>query len=284
MTANRSDWEMLQLDLMRIHNFQVKDFFRDVPELSSSATDGARSAYFAIPRNRLRYNSLIDDDDSALIALTKMMFFWLTIRAGDTLLPSIYAAPSALWEEEVKYKPQVQLVFQQDEASVPQGETRLESIISFRLMNETELTMNETKARTLANQIANTLANGSGYTFNKGKVYCYYTDKERGYDLRILVLNESEGREVVNKILQIQDHPFDEKFLRFSDPKRSNTAPRITRRIYNKQLKERRWRPNAVMRFRQAFLLVHGYGRAITLVDGTGRYLDGLAIWRRGTS
>lgn len=161
------------------------------------------------------------------------------------------------------------MYFQQDRASVSPGYSPIRAELSFRLMNETEDTLTQANLQTLATKIKNEFALNRGYTFNKGKNIALYQDKEHGYFLQIYVINESEGIEVVRKVLSIQGHTYDEDKFRFTQPKRNSLNTVTNKVIAGETYKKLRWRPTATVRFQWASLIIRTRPLPYWLVDRT---------------
>jgi hypothetical protein len=112
--------------------------------------------------------------------------------------------------------------------------------------------------------------------FTKGPKIITYTDKKLGYKLQIYTTLLSEGESLIKKILGIRNHTFDEDKLGESAKPKKKSVNRATstRRVYNRTVKIRKWRPIANVRFRHAYLYVHGLDDVIPLVDTTGEWFD----------
>lgn len=219
-------------------------------------------------RTALRDSLLVGTKDSRSTALFKIQYFRDQVQKTH-LKPTIIGQIKDTFDESVSYKCQVQLYFRQDSDAVPVDKKPVDAQISFRL-DETYKTISKSKYESLANKIKATLAAGDGYKWSKGKILCLYNDEERGYRLQIYALNETEGEQVIKKILSIQDHPFDEKLFRHSTPKRNseNTPSKVT--ILGTSYTEPRWRPTATVQFMWADLIVWNVPEPICLVDNSG--------------
>ena len=150
--------------------------------------------------------------------------------------------------------------------------------ISFRLHDETSESINEAKAKIIANGIKRELISGKkGIYFSKGKNIYSYQDKSLGYWLQIYATSQNEAEKVIKPVLGIRNHVYDADKLRESLPQRASlNIPRKTNIVYGKKKKERRWRPTARVRFRSAYLHVHGLDYNIPLIDTTGHWFDAL--------
>lgn len=221
-------------------------------------------------RLNLRDTLLINSKDSRTTATWKMDFFYFQVLKVQ-YKPTIIGQPKLDFDEKVAYKCQVELRFEQDKSALPKGERPTTAEIIFRL-DETHLTITNTKISAIAAKIKSELVvAGKGWTWNKGKYIALYDDPERGYHLQIYALNATEGENVVKKILDIQNHPFNEKLLRITEPKRNsdNTPQSVT--ILGERVKLPKWRPSAKVRFVWADLHVWNLEESISLVDLSGR-------------
>lgn len=252
----------LQRKLMRAPNIgfnaEVQRWFKD---LDSNADIGRRA---------LRDSLLIQKNESRTSAMFKVQYFRDFVQKVHSQ-PVIIGIPKEQFDTniEVEYKPVVQLYFQQDRASIVPGYAPVTAEISFRLMNETEDTLTQANLQILARSIKSQFALNQGFTFDKGKNIALYNDKEHGYSLQIYTINESEGINIIRKILSIQNHTFDENKFRFTEPKRKSLNNPGNKTIAGEVYKKRRWRPTATVRFQWASLTIHTRPLPYWLVDRT---------------
>lgn len=216
----------------------------------------------------LRDSLLIGTKDSRQTAIFKIQYFRDQVQKVH-LSPSIIGVPKEQFDLgiEFAYKPIIQLYFQQDRSAIVEDYAPITAEISFRLMNESTETISKSNLEVLAAKIKTEFASGQGYTFNKGKLITHYRDKEHGYYLQLYVINESEGVEVTKKILDIQNHVYNEDFFRKTEPKKSSVNTTSNQTIAGKPYKKARWRPTGTVRFQYASILIHGVPDAIYLVD-----------------
>lgn len=270
LPLNFGHWEHLQDMIRRDHNKLVAHYFRDLgknwdPEISSN-------------RGALRVACTIDDKDTAVMTQIRLYFFYEVLGYGKKRLGIFYGMPALDFQESFEGRPQVFLFFSQDKASVPDGLSPITAEISFRLMDETSESITPAKALSLANKIKREMMEGDKEIyFNKGKYLINYNDRKNGLALRIYATSEPEGERIIKKILTIRDISFDASHFSVSTPKRnSENLPKGTHTVYGKSRKKRRWRPTARVRFRYAYLYVHGLNEPIPLFDVTGQWFDAL--------
>ncbi len=269
---NFSHWEHLQDMIRRDHNKLLGRYFKDLgqnwtPEITST-------------RGAIRTACTIQDQDTSTITLLRLFYFYIMLGYAFRGLAPVFGIPCRQFQESYEIHPQVFLYFSQDRQSVPDGLTPVEAEISFRLKDETKSSFTPAKARILAAKVAAVFVeNKKGITFDKGKEIITYTDPEHGLKcLQIFSMNEKEGEDIIKKILNVLNLPFDSKRLGKSDKykKASITKPVGTELVYGKQKPKKRWRPTARVRFRHAYVILDNRDFPVSLVDTTGQFYDSI--------
>lgn len=264
-------FEHLQDLIRKEHNKVVARFFKDLgPEDWQLDT--------STPRSSLRTGCTIQDGDTADMTLMRLYLFYEILGYGRKRLGNFYGVPATSFQESFEGKPEVFLYFSQDKDSVPEGYTPVDAEISFRLMDETSASITEGNALTLAKAIkAELTENNKGITFNKGKNIVSYTDRSLGYKFQVYTSSQKDGEEIIKKVMSIRNHVPDDLKIKISTPKKNSiNIPKGTELVYGKQRKKRRWRPTAKVRFRYAYLYIHGIEQQIMLLDTTGYWIDAL--------
>jgi hypothetical protein len=261
-----SPWEHLQTVVMQTYNRKVREEFSDLgaedwdPDIATS-------------RGSLRVACTVLDDDSAVMVQIRMQLFYFILRKAGDLQTPIYGIPVPSFQEARKFRPQIQLYFQEDEQDIEEGYAPVTGEISFRLMNQTPETLSEGEIHTYANKVKAAFGTAHGFIWKKGRTLCAYTDRNRGYQLQLLCYNESEGRRVIEQVLDIQSHTPDWKYLNVStNAEPLSRFPIIppTEVIVGKSRRTPRQRPIADVRFRYAALHVHGAPNPWILIDLSG--------------
>lgn len=258
------EWENLQ-DIVRLeHNKAVKAYFKNQPDDDVSN-----------PKPRLKHSCLMKDDDTSTMTLMRMWLFEITCGHAQSLQRPVYGVPWYEIQSERTFKPQVKLYFLEpynfdihSDKKIPQAEGE----ITFRLMDESSETISRTKAEALARQIKNVFATPP-FTWNKGHFKCTYSDKTRGYELKLFVTNKIEGERMIRAVLDIQNHPFDRDYLQFIDNDRSYPTNPGTHRVYGRTTQKFVRRRATGVRFSFAQLLVWGKQNPINLVATSGSRL-----------
>lgn len=268
-----SEWEHLQSTLMRTHNRLVYNEFSDLG-------DDAWDPDITTPRSSLRTACTLKDNDTSSMALLRLYLFYTVVRGGRDNWPEIYGIPSTEFQEIITFLPQVRLWFSEDYSAVPDGQSPVRAWLSFRVMNETSQTYNESKARTLANKINSEFSVSGGYRWRKGSYLCSYVDHHKGYHTQVLAISEAEGKEVIRKMLSVNGDTLDEEKFSLSTKNKPSVNNPGNHSVYGKSVRKYRYRPTAYVRFRYAELNLHGLPTPITLVDTTGRRRNPLVTAR----
>jgi hypothetical protein len=253
---NFSDWEHLQSTLRIYHNKMVREEFSDI-----TADDD-----ISIPRSSLKRACLLADDDTVDMTILRFWLFFMHTRKARDFQAPLFGMPVADYEERVRYKPQVTLYFGQDDDSVPQGGSPSNAELSFRLINETPQTITESELNTLALRIKNEFGTANGYRWRKGKILCTYKNIDDGINSMVYAYSESEGTEVIRKICDAANRPFDNDYLTIHESRRSWPSSAGTQVILGKSRKKPVQRPIVYVRFRRATVSIHGLPNPITLV------------------
>ena len=265
-------FEHLQSVIKKLHNKEVRNTFSDLggdewlPNINSS-------------RASLRQACTIYDSDSALMMLLKQNLYYLSLRKAQDYQAPVVGMPKGSLDPIRKYKPQIFLYFKEDSGDVEEGYNPVDGRISFRLMDEDSETITKTRLTTLANKIKTEFGVSNGYTWKKGKEYYSYTDKAKGYQLQILAFNESEARQLITKILDIQGHTFQgKKFRKATNDDPTAAYPTIPpqQSILGELTREPRLRPVATVRFQYAIANIWGKPDLIPLYDRSFTYLNAL--------
>lgn len=258
--------EHVQNLVRRYVNREIREHFADLggddwePEVGTT-------------RGAMRYALTHDDNDALSMTLLRLFLYYFTYGQARSLQAPVYGIPVQDLQQSVKFHPQIRLYFYEDVSQVDDFTSPATGEISFRLIGETEHTINESKARSYANKIKTLFAANSGFLWHKGKELWVYYDLARGYKLQVYAYNESEAKRVMEQVLDIQGHTpdWDEHLSDATKRKHLNSASTVkTEFIYGKQRKLPRRLPNAYVRFKFAELKIWGMPNDITLIDRTG--------------
>jgi hypothetical protein len=254
---NFSEWKHLQSTLLIYHNKMVRDEFSDI-----TADDD-----IAIPRGSLKIACLLKDSDTVSMTILRLYLLFFHARKAQDLQAPIYGVPVGDVNERMAHKPQVQLLFQQDDDSVPQKKHSSRAEIHFRLVNETSQTLTESDLDTLARRIKAEFGTDNGYRWRKGHLLVTYKSPSEGLSLQLYAYNESEAREVIEKVCNAAQKTFDNNYIVVHESKQNFPTNPGTQVILGKDRDNYLKRPVVYVRFRRATLAVSGLPNPITLVS-----------------
>ena len=258
-------WEQWYNVARRVYNRQVDAEFRDI-DIQSRPED----LDYNVPRNALYRACRLHDADSAPQAACKMMLFYFGLGHALESMP-LYTMPTDRYQQQVKFAPQVTLYFKEDLADIEPGYSPIDAEISFRIKNESYSTITEADLRALATEIRSEFATANGYRWRKGRVKVNYRDFENGYLLSLNAYSEQEAREVIRKVLNLQEHTLDDSKLTINQLGEAPDIVPANQMIYGRSRRPPRKRPVGYVRFIYAQVHIWGIQEAIFLVDRSGR-------------
>lgn len=270
LPADFSQQEHLQSTIRSWINREVRDYFSDV-----GADDWDPD--ILTPRASLRVACHHEDTDSLLMTSLRWQLFE-RIRRSKFDVPWL-GLPAAEYNQERKYKPQIYLFFQEDLGDTEFGYHPVTGRVSFRAMGYDNNTFTPTVAQTFASRINTEFANGGGFIWRKGRLMMTYNDWGNGYALQVLARDEGYGRQLIAKVLDLQNDNIDEAILKVNQTQNEAAAYPIippNDYIYGESRRMPRKRPLADVRFQYAVAHVHGLANPIPLVDRTGLYPSAL--------
>ncbi|MGB5768946.1 MAG: hypothetical protein WBM32_03615 [Crocosphaera sp.] len=269
---NFNAYEHLQDVVRKTHNREVRDAFSDLgddewlPDINT-------------PRGSLRQACTIDDKDTASMILMRQNLFFLTLRKAKDYQADIIGTPKGNVDSTRQYRPQIVFSFKEDSGNIEEGYDPVVGRLSFRLMDETSTSITNNKLQQLANKIKLEFGSNNGYVWKKGKKYYAYTDKAKGYQLQILAINENEAKDLIRKVLAIQNHVLEEKRLTTNtNADQAEAYPIIPPNIniLNEVQREPRKRPVANVRFQHAVCNIWGKQKIVPLYDRSFTFLNAL--------
>lgn len=198
---------------------------------------------------------------------------------------TIYEAPEAL-SDRMSGRPEVQLVFRQDSdfkkgTNQPgyHGRNRRKGQISFRLMNETSETLSKAELTRIGARIKELFGANNGYIWEKGKELYSYSDWTKGYHFQLLCRNETYAKDLITKVLSIQNHTPDWKLLF----KNENNVPSArypenpgTKVILGETVELKKYRSLVEVRFEQAVAHIKERISPVILYDRRGKRANAL--------
>jgi hypothetical protein len=268
LPENFSPTEHFQDLVRRVYNREVREWFADFGDDEDINS----------PRGTLKRGCLHLEDDPVTLTLARMHLFDMQVRRLAE--QPILGVPNDNFQQAREFVPQIVLYFKEDLQDVEPGFQAIDGVIRVRVKGETSDTISMAKAESLARDIRSEFATGGGYVWRKGRSMMTYVEKQKQYKLHILCRSESEGREVVGKVLNIQNDTPKWELAKLNDavePGQAYPANPGTEVVLGKSRKKVRRRPIADVRFQHALLHVWGTERPTVLVDRSGRFRYALA-------
>jgi hypothetical protein len=250
---------------MQVHNKIVRDAFADTPTDDDITT----------PRGSLKVACTLRDNDSALMTALRYMLFYYDLGQARALHPEIYGIPTTVFQEIRAFKPHVKLYFQEDREDVDDGYQPVRGEVSFRVMNETSESMTPSEVTRLRNEVRRVFETGNGYVWKKGRLLCNYVHKEKGYQFQLLCRSETEAKDLIGKILSVNNDTPQWKRLNVSandEPSQAYPIIPETVNILGERRRMPRHRPLANVRFQYAELNLYGMKKPIILCDRSGTF------------
>ncbi|WGV23700.1 hypothetical protein [Halotia branconii] len=256
-------WEHLQGQYITEFNRRVRQYFSDHNDnWQPNVADKRSSMRVAC--------TMLDTDNHAMMALRMSFFFDLLGYSKKDLI--VYHGSRENIDPPVEGHPKVLLYFSQDMESIPKGYDKVDAEISFRIMNETQATFTEAKAKALGVKIKQQfIQNGQGIVFTKGKDIYSYVDKLNGYRMRVYCTTETDAIDVVRRALECQNFTYNKNNLTKHEPKKTSDPKPGNHLVYGKQRPKKRYRPIANVRFRYATCEVPGMNKEVVLYDTTNK-------------
>ena len=249
-----------------LHNFLVDAYFQKVNE--DSLPMQSEKDYY-------RQASRVEDSDSVVMYIARKLYFNDLKGMDLDALSEVYMLPiSELSDISLSGIPQLCLHFIESNYLVDSGRRIGEGKIKgIRLMKFRANTMKDTEAKALAKKIKTVF--GSPFEWKKGKNMLSYSDYENGYNLQILCETKEGGKNVLEKVLAIQDHTIVQKYINYKEndsPEEAypDTPQNIT--ILEKEVKDVDRRPIVSVSFRVSYLYLRNVGKPRVLYDKTNRY------------
>lgn len=186
---------------------------------------------------------------------------------------AIYGIPSTLYQEtKFDFLPQITLHFAEDKEDVEPTYQRVYGEINFRITGETYKTISKAELTIIAQKVKEVFGNERGFVWKKGKVRCNYADRNHGYFLQILARSESEGRQVIQAVLSLQNHTPEWSRLNVAENADAVTAYPIippTETVLGERKRMPRKRPIANVRFTKAEAHIYSRPSPVILYDHT---------------
>ncbi|WP_052754417.1 hypothetical protein [Calothrix sp. 336/3] len=140
-------------------------------------------------------------------AITELIALYQLLEDKD--IGTVYSYPPENVTTNRRHeKPKVILFFKSPKPIKKENtrtDRRYEAYVSFRLMNETSETITKTEVETIAQRIKSVFATPP-LSWNRGKLFCTYSDWSKGYQFQLIVSSKEEAKKLIKALLKIQGH------------------------------------------------------------------------------
>ena len=256
----KTDVKFFQSFCRRYVNRIVKLHFSDL----ASINDG--DLRIDSPRQATQKLLLHKADDPLLLTVGRLLFWWLETKG--LMDEYIYAIPSTDFHETNKFLPQITITWREsieDARSANRYATKARYTVRWRGDYATTNDINQIRRK--VNLIFN---NPTRHSFYKGREKYSYYDLEKGYRLIVTARDETEAKDVINKLLEIQDdNPLNESLLGKNTKDRNWDTNEIIR-VNGQNYKKPTERPIGKVWFDKAEFKVHGMTHDILLTNRLG--------------
>lgn len=262
--------EVLQDTIKKVYNERVRDWFKEYRDITTFDLSIPRQAAFAACWH-------LDSDSTHETELKISLFN--EIRSQHS--PNLVGETNQNEKVIRRGKPQIVLFFQEDFQDVEPDYAPVTGKITFRIMEKTQ-SLTEAKLREIANKVKSIFRPQSAQIWKKGKIYCTYSDWAEGYQLQLLVRDATEGKSLVNRVLQIKgDTPNWTYFNTIENSSPTEAFPTLPSRemILSENRRLPRRRPIASVRFQYALVQINALPLPIVLIDRSGHFSNPLIDW-----
>lgn len=183
--------------LMQGYNKQVRDDFRD--DITLDVGDWNTWS----EEQQLLYLLQIKPNDTEGRMLLRMLTF-MFVRGGASVPVDAFAIPVDNYLEDIKLKPQIQLVFLEKPSDQRQNNRHypLRLKLSIRIRQEvSQITKGEINV--FLDRILRAFATPL-YAVDKGRNMYSYVDNSKGYRLKLFLANIADAKALIDKALSIQ--------------------------------------------------------------------------------
>jgi hypothetical protein len=258
-----NDFDHLQSVYRLLHNQEVNQLFRDVDVPEN--IDDLRNI---LAKASLKKAGLVKDNDSASVVNLRIELF-NKLNKGNQVFSESFRHSTRR-----RHKPQITLWFVEDLSDVAEGFNPIDGRISFRLMDAgSDNDISESQARSYANRIKSNFGSSEGFIWKKGKDMVSYCDWEMGYQLQLLCRNKDEGKRVIEKVLEVQNHTPEwgnMNYIANEEPNERYPTLPPSKPVLGRLQRMPRERPIADVRFVLSTLIIRGMQQPLILYGRDG--------------
>ena len=218
--------EALDNAIRLMHNRQVREYFKDIPEGDLSDS----------PRASSKRLLLLEDNDSSIYQLRAMDFFKKYCEDANGINDLYFSIPIATYNIALGYLPQITLYFRQEYIASASTETRERARtmqISLRV-RESKIPNSTAALRAIATDIKRDFATPL-YKFRTGYRKVSYFNKRFGYEFKVSCRDVVDAENLIKNVMGLLSDrdEYDDRDLKISESKSgagsATAVPRKTR-------------------------------------------------------
>jgi hypothetical protein len=257
-------------EIERFQNFCQKYINKKVKEHFSDLGDERWQPDFNVDRHFTRWICTHQDKDPLTLTVGRLLVYFFKIQG--LLDEPIYAMPCTQLFDSQECLPQIIINFQESVQSARQHNRSKHPLTAQHYIRLKIDFSSEAEVQQIARKIKAVFATPI-FSFDKGRLKYTYRDKSKSYFFVVTTINETEARNVIKKLLAINNDVPDWELLTESRSNKDFVATRTTQ-VNGKRYKKPQRRPLGRVSFISAELHVDGLQGNIHLIDLGGRSRD----------
>jgi hypothetical protein len=204
--------EALDNAIRLMHNRQVREYFKDIPDGDASDT----------PRASTKRLLLLEDNDSSIYQLRAMDFFKKYCEDANGVNDLYFSVPVSTYNYSLTYLPQITCYFRQEYQSSATEETKTRARtmqISMRV-RESKIPTTTAALRAIATDIKNTFGVPI-YRYQTGYRRASYFNRALGYEFKVSCRDVVDAENLIKDMMGIFNDrdEYDPRDLKISEPK-----------------------------------------------------------------
>lgn len=215
--------EALDNAIRLMHNRQVREYFKDIPDGDTSNT----------PRASTKRLLILEDNDSSIYQLRAMEFFKKYCEEENGTNNLYFSIPISTYNYSLTYLPQITCYFRQEYNSTATEETRSRARtmqVSMRV-REAKIPESVASLRAIATDIKNAFGTPL-YKYRTGYKVASYFNRKLGYEFKVRCQSEIDAENLIKTMMGVFNDrdEFDPRDLKISEPRTGATTASLPKR------------------------------------------------------
>ncbi|MBD2178408.1 hypothetical protein H6F42_15925 [Pseudanabaena sp. FACHB-1998] len=215
--------EALDNAIRLMHNQQVRDYFKDIPDGDTSES----------PRASTKRLLILEDNDSSIYQLRAMEFFKKYCEEANGTNNLYFSVPVSTYNYSLTYLPQITCYFRQEYQSSASEETKTRARtmqVSMRV-RETKIPESVAALRSIATDIKNAFGTPI-YRYRTGYRRASYFNRKLGYEFKVSCRDIPDAENLIKAMMGIfsDRDEFDPRDLKISEPRVGATVTSLPKR------------------------------------------------------